>query len=104
MTGQEDIEATCEALADRISELDGVPALLVLPMYSQLPADLQVPLLSRLVFASSVVILQGFPLCVCVCVRVRACLCLCACACLFVSHECKIGHYLPVSGADFQQI
>lgn len=35
MTGQEDIETTCEVLADRVSELEGVPPLLVLPMYSQ---------------------------------------------------------------------
>ena len=41
MTGQEDIEATCEILAERIATLDGVPPLLLLPMYSQLPADLQ---------------------------------------------------------------
>ncbi|KAI9915975.1 hypothetical protein PsorP6_007716 [Peronosclerospora sorghi] len=41
MTGQEDIEATCYVLADRMGKLDGAPPLLVLPMYSQLPADLQ---------------------------------------------------------------
>lgn len=42
MTGQEDIEATCTVIADRISSLgEGVPPLLLLPMYSQLPADLQ---------------------------------------------------------------
>jgi pre-mRNA-splicing factor ATP-dependent RNA helicase DHX38/PRP16 len=45
MTGQEDIEATCEVLANRISALSEsggkVPPLLLLPMYSQLPADLQ---------------------------------------------------------------
>ena len=41
MTGQEDIEATCEILAERIATLEGVPPLLLLPMYSQLPADLQ---------------------------------------------------------------
>jgi pre-mRNA-splicing factor ATP-dependent RNA helicase DHX38/PRP16 len=41
MTGQEDIEATCQVLAERIALLDGVPPLLLLPMYSQLPADLQ---------------------------------------------------------------
>ncbi|CAH0519864.1 unnamed protein product [Peronospora belbahrii] len=41
MTGQEDIEATCYVLADRMSKLDGAPPLMVLPMYSQLPADLQ---------------------------------------------------------------
>jgi pre-mRNA-splicing factor ATP-dependent RNA helicase DHX38/PRP16 len=42
MTGQEDIEATCTVIADRIAALgEGVPPLLLLPMYSQLPADLQ---------------------------------------------------------------
>jgi len=42
MTGQEDIEATCQLIAERIGTLDeGVPPLLLLPMYSQLPADLQ---------------------------------------------------------------
>jgi hypothetical protein len=40
--GQEDIEATCEVLAERMETLDGAPPLLLLPMYSQLPADLQV--------------------------------------------------------------
>jgi pre-mRNA-splicing factor ATP-dependent RNA helicase DHX38/PRP16 len=42
MTGQEDIEGTCQVLADKMEKLgqDG-PPLLVLPMYSQLPADLQ---------------------------------------------------------------
>jgi pre-mRNA-splicing factor ATP-dependent RNA helicase DHX38/PRP16 len=38
MTGQEDIEATCEIIAERIATLEGVPPLLLLPMYSQLPA------------------------------------------------------------------
>ncbi|KAJ0406647.1 hypothetical protein P43SY_009758 [Pythium insidiosum] len=41
MTGQEDIEATCFVLAERMGRLDGAPPLMVLPMYSQLPADLQ---------------------------------------------------------------
>jgi pre-mRNA-splicing factor ATP-dependent RNA helicase DHX38/PRP16 len=42
MTGQEDIEATCQVLAERVSSLDGgVSPILLLPMYSQLPADLQ---------------------------------------------------------------
>ncbi|CAM9647724.1 unnamed protein product, partial [Discosporangium mesarthrocarpum] len=43
MTGQEDIESTCEVMADRLGSLDGgdKPPLLLLPMYSQLPADLQ---------------------------------------------------------------
>lgn len=42
MTGQEDIEGTCAVLAEKMIALgkDADP-LLVLPMYSQLPADLQ---------------------------------------------------------------
>jgi hypothetical protein len=41
MTGQEDIEATCQVIAERAATLDGVSPILLLPMYSQLPADLQ---------------------------------------------------------------
>ena len=45
MTGQEDIETTCEVLAERVEALiaggSAVSPLVVLPMYSQLPADLQ---------------------------------------------------------------
>lgn len=42
MTGQEDITATCMLLAERVEALGNkVPPLLVLPMFSQLPADLQ---------------------------------------------------------------
>ena len=42
MTGQEDIEGTCQVLAEKMEQLGGdSPPLLVLPMYSQLPADLQ---------------------------------------------------------------
>ena len=42
MTGQEDIEGTCTVLAEKMEKLGGdAPPLLVLPMYSQLPADLQ---------------------------------------------------------------
>jgi pre-mRNA-splicing factor ATP-dependent RNA helicase DHX38/PRP16 len=43
MTGQEDIEGTCQVIADKMEKLgdDKTPPLLVLPMYSQLPADLQ---------------------------------------------------------------
>jgi pre-mRNA-splicing factor ATP-dependent RNA helicase DHX38/PRP16 len=42
MTGQEDIEGTCAVLAEKMEKLgDDSPPLLVLPMYSQLPADLQ---------------------------------------------------------------
>lgn len=44
MTGQEDIEGTCQVLAEKMQTLNedkDCPPLLVLPMYSQLPADLQ---------------------------------------------------------------
>mmetsp|Transcript_36732 Transcript_36732/g.77075 ORF Transcript_36732/g.77075 Transcript_36732/m.77075 type:complete len:806 (-) Transcript_36732:177-2594(-) len=45
MTGQEDIEGTCTVLAEKMNSLgedgDNAKPLLVLPMYSQLPADLQ---------------------------------------------------------------
>ena len=42
MTGQEEIDATATALSDRHASLgDRAPPLLILPIYSQLPADLQ---------------------------------------------------------------
>lgn len=41
MTGQEDIEATCEILAERLTMLDNPAPLEILPIYSQMPADLQ---------------------------------------------------------------
>jgi len=47
MTGQEDIEATCGIVAQRALKLEDCPPLLVLPMYSQLPADLQTKIFER---------------------------------------------------------
>ncbi|CBZ52892.1 hypothetical protein NCLIV_026800 [Neospora caninum Liverpool] len=42
MTGQDDIEVTCLLLAERLGQLgDKAPPLTILPIYSQLPADLQ---------------------------------------------------------------
>lgn len=42
MTGQEDVEMTCMLIQEGLSKLgEGVKPLLVLPMYSQLPADMQ---------------------------------------------------------------
>ena len=41
MPGQEDIEVTCEQIKERLGEVDDAPALAVLPIYSQLPSDLQ---------------------------------------------------------------
>lgn len=40
MTGQEDIEATCILVAEQVEKVgEGVPPLLILPIYSQLPSD-----------------------------------------------------------------
>lgn len=47
MPGQEDIEVTCEVLAERIAEIDNAPQLSVLPIYSQLPSDLQAKIFQR---------------------------------------------------------
>ncbi|KAJ1661857.1 Pre-mRNA-splicing factor ATP-dependent RNA helicase PRP16 [Coemansia sp. RSA 1646] len=41
MTGQEDIETCCETIRERLAAIDGAKPLTVLPIYSQLPADLQ---------------------------------------------------------------
>lgn len=47
MPGQEDIEVTCEVLADRLAEIDNAPQLSILPIYSQLPSDLQAKIFQR---------------------------------------------------------
>ncbi|UYV65977.1 DHX38 [Cordylochernes scorpioides] len=47
MPGQEDIEVTCELIAERLGEIDNAPALAVLPIYSQLPSDLQAKIFQR---------------------------------------------------------
>ncbi|XP_047080870.1 pre-mRNA-splicing factor ATP-dependent RNA helicase DEAH7-like [Lolium rigidum] len=52
MTGQEEIEAACYALAERMEQLVSsstkpVPNLLILPIYSQLPADLQAKIFQK---------------------------------------------------------
>lgn len=47
MPGQEDIEVTCEVLKERLADLDSAPPLAVLPIYSQLPADLQAKIFQR---------------------------------------------------------
>ncbi|KAK3726768.1 hypothetical protein QZH41_010426, partial [Actinostola sp. cb2023] len=47
MPGQEDIEVTCELIAERLDEVDESPPLAVLPIYSQLPSDLQAKIFQR---------------------------------------------------------
>ncbi|KAL4525772.1 hypothetical protein Ndes2437A_g04207 [Nannochloris sp. 'desiccata'] len=48
MTGQEEIEATCFSLQERLEHLgEGVPPILILPIYSQLPSDLQAKIFDK---------------------------------------------------------
>ncbi|XP_044269534.1 pre-mRNA-splicing factor ATP-dependent RNA helicase PRP16 [Tribolium madens] len=47
MPGQEDIEVTCEVLAERLAEIENAPELSILPIYSQLPSDLQAKIFQR---------------------------------------------------------
>ncbi|EEA07701.1 pre-mRNA-splicing factor ATP-dependent RNA helicase PRP16, putative [Cryptosporidium muris RN66] len=57
MTGQEDIEATCWLIAEKMSFLveDGVSPLLVLPIYSQLPSDLQIKIFQPSIYRKVIV-------------------------------------------------
>lgn len=47
MTGQEDIEITCEVIAERLQKLSEPSPLSILPIYSQMPADLQAKIFDR---------------------------------------------------------
>ncbi|KAL6520539.1 hypothetical protein OROMI_032301 [Orobanche minor] len=50
MTGQDEIEATCYALSERMEQHTAkkeIPKLLILPIYSQLPADLQAKIFQK---------------------------------------------------------
>ncbi|KAL9110285.1 MAG: hypothetical protein Q9227_005192 [Pyrenula ochraceoflavens] len=47
MTGQEDIECTCDLIAERLALLNDPPKLSILPIYSQMPADLQAKIFDR---------------------------------------------------------
>eukprot|EP00878_Enallax_costatus_P037454 GHUV01042311.1.p1 GENE.GHUV01042311.1~~GHUV01042311.1.p1 ORF type:complete len:486 (+),score=136.42 GHUV01042311.1:211-1668(+) len=51
MTGQEEIEATCFSLSERLDHMRSggqeVPELLILPIYSQLPSDLQAKIFDK---------------------------------------------------------
>ncbi|XP_077297512.1 ATP-dependent RNA helicase l(1)G0007 isoform X1 [Arctopsyche grandis] len=47
MPGQEDIEVTCDVLAERLAEIDNAPPLSILPIYSQLPSDLQAKIFQK---------------------------------------------------------
>lgn len=47
MTGQEDIEMTCLLLAERISKMENIPPMQILPIYSQLPSDAQAKIFEK---------------------------------------------------------
>ncbi|CAK5060077.1 unnamed protein product [Meloidogyne enterolobii] len=47
MPGQEDIEVTCSLIKEKLGQLDEAPPLAVLPIYSQLPSDLQAKIFQR---------------------------------------------------------
>src|SRR5277367_3234420 len=47
MTGQEDIEVTCELIQERLKLLNDPPKLSILPIYSQMPADLQAKIFDK---------------------------------------------------------
>lgn len=47
MTGQEDIEATGEYIKSKLATVQEAPPLMILPIYSQLPADLQARIFDR---------------------------------------------------------
>lgn len=47
MTGQEDIEATCELIKEKLELLENPPPLDVYPIYSTLPADVQKKIFTR---------------------------------------------------------
>jgi pre-mRNA-splicing factor ATP-dependent RNA helicase DHX38/PRP16 len=47
MTGQADIEITCSVMQSRLDTIDNAPPLLILPIYSQLPSDLQAKIFQK---------------------------------------------------------
>lgn len=47
MTGQEDIEATCELVDERLNLLNDPPKLSILPIYSQMPAEQQAKIFEK---------------------------------------------------------
>ncbi|XP_055354358.1 pre-mRNA-splicing factor ATP-dependent RNA helicase PRP16-like [Paramacrobiotus metropolitanus] len=47
LPGQEDIEVACELIKERLEQIDEAPPLSVLPIYSQLPSDLQAKIFQK---------------------------------------------------------
>jgi len=56
MTGQEDIEATCLLLHERLNRLgENVPKIVILPIYSQLPSDFQARIFEKTEYRKCIV-------------------------------------------------
>ena len=56
MTGQEDIEATCLLLNERLKRFEGnVPKIVILPIYSQLPSDYQARIFQKTKYRKCIV-------------------------------------------------
>ena len=47
MPGQEDIEVTCQVIQERLDQVDNAPPLSILPIYSQMPSELQAKIFQR---------------------------------------------------------
>lgn len=47
LPGQEDIEVACDLIKERLEQLDEAAPLSVLPIYSQLPSDLQAKIFQK---------------------------------------------------------
>ncbi len=96
MPGQEDIEVTCEVLADRLKEIDNAPDLSILPIYSQLPSDLQAKIFQK----SS----EGLRKCVVATNIAETSLTVCGIMYVIDSGYCKLKVYNPRIGMDALQI
>ena len=56
MTGQEDIEATCLLMNERLKQLgENVPKIVILPIYSQLPSDYQARIFQKTKYRKCIV-------------------------------------------------
>uniref|UniRef100_A0A665WCB2 RNA helicase n=1 Tax=Echeneis naucrates TaxID=173247 RepID=A0A665WCB2_ECHNA len=54
MPGQEDIEVTSDQIVERLEDLENAPPLAVLPIYSQLPSDLQAKIFQKVSIAHDI--------------------------------------------------
>ena len=79
-TGQEEIDTSCEILYERMKSLGPeVPELIILPVYSALPSEMQTRIFDPAPPGTRKVRLH-----VCVCVCVCVCVYVCGCGCVGV--------------------